>query len=293
MAGTPNGRPLEPFDPARFPALPIVTPDAFAFPTLPIVTPGPPRKTSAEKYGGLWYLGLGGLAVVIALIGWFGYGVWSLREVWANIYVLHDDSKPKAERVRAAFRLAEDGRLTQANLVELVQRGEMPDLARYVLAERLAADSIAGDPGVYALDIADKPGRPAWLRALLVRPLALKAGSVRRYPVVPMDALIEGDADPLVRAWADCARALTRQGDPAALARLRALAREPGPARDVAAILVESIDAKPKERPAIFERATRLMRTVTGGPAEVWEGWDAGRPKAGGQAAPDLQPIRP
>ena len=39
-----------------------------AFPELPIVTPDPPRLSLREKYGGLYYLGIAGLAVSIAMV---------------------------------------------------------------------------------------------------------------------------------------------------------------------------------------------------------------------------------
>src|SRR4051812_49819420 len=59
------------------------------FPSLPIVTPDPPRRSTVEKYGGIYFLGLAGLVVVVGLVSWFAAGVWSLRAVWSGIYILH------------------------------------------------------------------------------------------------------------------------------------------------------------------------------------------------------------
>src|SRR3954465_2449948 len=84
-----------------------------AFPTLPIVTPDLPRRSTREKYGGALYLGLAGLAAILALVGWFVHGAWSLREVWSNVYVLHDGRRPDAERIRAADALSRDPRVNQ------------------------------------------------------------------------------------------------------------------------------------------------------------------------------------
>ncbi len=64
------------------------------FPDLPIVTPDPPRRSESERYGSLFYLGVGGLAVLVVLIGWFGWSAWSLRDVWTNIYILNDPKLP-------------------------------------------------------------------------------------------------------------------------------------------------------------------------------------------------------
>src|SRR5262249_43027053 len=86
-------RPMEsPFEPR--PATPEVT----GPPALPIVTPAERerdqarRRSGREKYGGLFYLGLAGLLVVVSLVGWFASNAWSLRAVWFNVYVLHDQS---------------------------------------------------------------------------------------------------------------------------------------------------------------------------------------------------------
>ena len=54
------------------------------FPTLPIINPAvPAARTERAKYGGLFYLGIGGLVVLVVLVAWFGHGLWANREAFA------------------------------------------------------------------------------------------------------------------------------------------------------------------------------------------------------------------
>src|SRR4051794_38976057 len=70
---------------------------------LPIIRLDPePRRSTREKYGAVYFLGIGGLVVLIGLIAWFAREAWSLRDVWANVYRLHDPARPDAERIEAA-----------------------------------------------------------------------------------------------------------------------------------------------------------------------------------------------
>ncbi len=177
------------------------------FPTLPIINPSVPApRTERAKYGGLLYLGIGGLAVLIVLVAWFGYGLWANREAFADVYVLHDASLVLAERAQAAFRLAHGGRIDDAQLMEMSLNRDLPDLARYLLAEGVSTQAVARDPRGYALAVARSPDWPDWLRLLLVRPLAY--GSGRGY-AIPRDALVElaGHRDPMVELWASYALA--------------------------------------------------------------------------------------
>ncbi len=96
-------------------------------PILPDRPTAPPRpKTTAEKYGGLYYLGVAGLIVVVGLLAWFGLGVWSLRAVWRNVYVLHDPERTEAERVEAAYRLSRNPDVTQRQYWDIALRKELP-----------------------------------------------------------------------------------------------------------------------------------------------------------------------
>src|SRR5262249_1328295 len=105
------------------------------FPKLPIVTLDPARRSEREKYGGLYVLGIAGLVVIVALVAWFGYGLWSLRDVWANIYLLHDAHRSDAERIQAAYTLSRDPRMTPRQSWDICLRRTLPDLARYLIAE--------------------------------------------------------------------------------------------------------------------------------------------------------------
>ena len=73
------------------------------FPKLPILgsVAAPPPRKQREKYGGLYYLGIAGLVVLALMVGWFGFRVWQLRDVWAEIYALHDAKRSDAERVES------------------------------------------------------------------------------------------------------------------------------------------------------------------------------------------------
>src|SRR4051812_20566407 len=102
-----------------------------SFPPLPIITPpASPRRSAREKYGGLFYLGLLGLATIVGLVGWFAYGAWLLRDVWSNVYVLHDAARPSDDRIRAAWALSRDPRVNQRQRWDIALRRNLPDLAR-------------------------------------------------------------------------------------------------------------------------------------------------------------------
>ena len=84
----------------------------FQFPKLPILSqaeiPPAPRLSQREKYGGLFYVGIAGLVLLCLMVGWFAYGFWSLRDVWEDVYVLHN---PRRTRVRSrASRLSSQPR---------------------------------------------------------------------------------------------------------------------------------------------------------------------------------------
>ena len=84
--------------------------------------PPPPPRTERDKYGGLFYLGIGGLALLVVMIAWFGYSVWQLRDVWAEVYALHDPKRSDAERIESAVKLSRDPRVTDRQLMEICLR---------------------------------------------------------------------------------------------------------------------------------------------------------------------------
>ncbi len=139
------------------------------FPRLPILSPSeipPPRLSQREKYGGLFYVGIAGLVFLVGLVAVFAYGLWSLRGAATDIYVLHDAKRPDAERIAAAFRLSKDPNLEDLQRMTMSLERELPELARYVLAESVSVAAVAHDPRGFALAVAPQP-RLARLAATL------------------------------------------------------------------------------------------------------------------------------
>lgn len=233
---------------------------------LPIVTPDPPPspRSQAEKYGGLYYLGLGGLVFVVALITWFGTRAWSMRDLFQRIYVLHDGSRSEHERTEAAQALATDPRLTARQAWDIVLRKDLPAQARYVIAESLTSEAVATDPRGYALVVARSAEWPGWLRVLLARPIALAAGEGIRVPREPIEELASAD-DPVLAIWANHALALL--GDAHGRA---ALMRVEGPNAELARWLIEALESKGPRRDAALRAATQWLRDHHPDAVAVW-----------------------
>ena len=143
---------------------------------LPIITPPEPppqpKRSAVERFGGLYYLGVAGLVVVVAMVTWFGVGVWLMRADLARIYRLHDSKETEDRRVQAAFELSKSQRVTQRQYWDMALRTSSPALARYLLAECLTTEAVAADPRGYALAVARSKGWPPWFRWLIAHPLA-------------------------------------------------------------------------------------------------------------------------
>jgi hypothetical protein len=251
---------------------------SFRFPTLPIINPEvPAARSDRAKYGGLFYLGIAGLVVLIVLVGWFGYALWANREGFAQVYVLHDSSRGVSERAGAAFRLARSGWFDDAQLMEMSLNRDLPDLVRYLLAEGVSAKAVARDPRGYALAVARSHDWPDWLRLLLVRPLAI--GSPRGY-AIPREALLElaGHPDPMIGLWASYALA-TRPVDHSnrrAVLEKTALTKDAN--GELAAQLLSALNAEEPQRSSLLDRATIWLRHHHPAAAEIWKGWEAGEP---------------
>jgi hypothetical protein len=243
------------------------------FPTLPIVTPDAPRRSTREKYGGLFALGVIGLLVLLGLVGWFAWGAWSLRDVWANIYVLHDRRRSEADQVRAAYALSRDPRVNQRQYWDICLRRPLPALARYVLAEALTAEAASADPRGYALTVARSPDWPAWLRLLLTRPLAYAAAQGVPIPAAPLRELRERADDPAIVLWADFALAASTPTDRAAEAALAEASGRDGPDGALARMLLDALRAGGAERTRRLDEATRWLRTNHPEATRIWAGW--------------------
>ncbi len=256
-----------------FPKLPIITPPAKnSFPDLPIVTPDPPRASLAEKYGGLYYLGIAGLIVSLLLVGTFGYGLWATRDVWAAVYVVNDARKNEAKRDEAAWMLAHHPAFNDRQKIDHAFRKTLPDLARYIMAEGLTSESIRSDPKGYALMVAKSEGWPDWLRLVLMRPMAYGVGEGYRIDWQPLDEL-RGHPDPAIRLWATYTRAVMPPGDPQVGQILQNEANREDPFRPLAALLTEAAKAEGDARVAKLNEATAWLRTNHPAVAPLWRGW--------------------
>jgi hypothetical protein len=246
-----------------FPKLPIVTPDP----------PAPPARTQSQKYGGLLRLGIVGLGVLFALVTWFAYAVWQLRDVGVDIYVLHNRERPERARVQAAFRLSRDSRVTDAVLMPMCLERDLPDLARYLLAEAVSTDALARDPRGYSLTVARSPDWPEWLRLLLARRLAYGAGRGFAIPSVALEELAQ-QPDPMVGLWVDYAVAMGSDSSATGTTKLKAAAAGADDRAKLAAMLVAALDGSPAERESRLDEATVWMRKHHPQGAKVWKGCD-------------------
>jgi hypothetical protein len=259
--GSGNGRP-------RFPDLPIINPGEVPAPV------AAPARGQREKYGALFYLGIAGLVVLLALIGWFGHGLWSNRDIWADVYVLNDTKGPEGDRLDAALRLSRNPRLDDGARMEMALRKDLPAPARYLLAESVSMDLVAHDPRSYALTVARSEGWPDWLRLLLARRLAYGAG--RGY-AIPREALEElrRHSDPMIRLWATYALAvLPRRGGPdlAMAAELERSRRDEGPTGELATRLLGALRATGDERERLLDETTGWLRRHHPQAAGIWRG---------------------
>jgi hypothetical protein len=244
-----------------------------SFPSLPIINnPQAPPRSLREKYGTLFYLGILGLAVLLTLVGWFGYRLWSLRDVWANVYVLNDVREPDALRIQAAYSLGHDPRVEQRQLWDLSLRRGIPELARVFLAEGIGPELVAEDPQGYVTAVARSPDWPDWLRLALARPLAYAAS---RGHAISRERL--GDLcrlhDPVLRLWALYALAVQPRPDPQTKVEIEQVAKSPAPERELADLFLAAISCDEPHRLEILDRATLWNRDHHAGTARLWQGW--------------------
>ncbi len=244
-----------------------------AFPSLPIINnPQVPPRSLQQKYGSLFYLGILGLMVLVTLVGWFGYRVWSLRDVWARIYLLSDQHEPMERRVQAAYSLRHDPRVEQRQLWDLsLQRG-IPDLARYLLAEGIGGELVAEDPQGYVTAVARSSGWPDWLRLALTRPLAYAATRGHAISRERLAELCRLD-DPVLRLWALYALAVLPRPDSQTSVEIEKVAKSPASAHELAESFLAAIPVDEPRRLEALDRATAWNRQHHPPTARLWEGW--------------------
>jgi hypothetical protein len=247
-------------------------------PLLPIVTPDPVRKTNVEKYGGLYYLSIAGLTILLGMIIWFSASVWSMGTIWADVYAVTDSQRTELDRINAAWRLAHDPRTTDRQKWDLAMNRVVPPLGRYLLAESLSAEATSSDPRGYALAATKSEGWPSWLRCLVARPLAYAAASGRP---LNRSSVIElaGHRERFTARWAEFALsqddtakahewlAATSDADRTFLERLRLASTLTQPR------LSESLD-----------ETTIWLRESEPSAREVWNGWT--------ETSNGIEPIR-
>ncbi len=252
------------------------------FPTLPIINPGDvpapgaaSARGEAEKYGGLFYLGIAGLAGLLGLIAWFGHGLWSNRDIWSDVYTLNDPQRAEGDRLDAGLRLALNPRFDDAAKMEMALRKDLPALARYLLAESVSTEPVAHDPRSYSLAVARSEGWPDWLRLLLACNMAFGAG--RGYDI-PREALdeLQHRFDPMIALWATYSSAVMARGGPdaALAAELEKAAQAADANGELAARLLGALRVRGAEREQRLDEATFWLRDHHPQAAEIWRGWD-------------------
>ncbi len=261
-----------------FPKLPIINnppqqQPTRSFPELPILDPDPPRMTLREKYGGLYYLGIGGLIVSVGLVGTFFLGLYQTRNLWAAVYVLNDPQAQQPARLEAAWFVSRSTDSNDRWRMDFALRKDLPALARYIIAEGLTPDSIQADPKGYALSAAKSEGWPDWLRLMIARPMAYAVGQGYRIAWEPLDEL-RGRSDKALSLWMTYTRAVMGPGDAPSIKRLKDSAAQPGMYQDLAALLVEAYHASGSNRILKLDEATGWLRTNHPPCVEVWEGWE-------------------
>jgi hypothetical protein len=249
--------------------LPIITPDP---PPPPPPAPPLPPKTQTEKYGGLYYLGVSGLGILVLLVVWFSLSLWNLRGYLGEVYVLHDAKRSEVDRVNAALSLSRSPQANQRRYWDDALDRTLPTLARYLMGESLTAEAADADPRGYALSVARSEGWPDWLRALLVRPMAYGAAAGRSFPAEPL-AELRRNADPMVGLWAAYVEVEQSKDDDSPRSFLAEQATKSGDPGQLARLLSEALAAEPDHKARALNIASIWMRTHHPSSVQVWKGW--------------------
>lgn len=242
------------------------------FPELPILPAPPNRRSNRERFGSLYFLGIGGLVFVLALISWFGWGVWNLREVWRDTYVLYQTGRSLIDRVQAADRLAHDPRVTTQQKLAILLDPQVPDLARWRVGESLGSDAAESDPIEFSKLLLPDRRQPVWLDLLLLRVLADASDHSVRFPPALLDAIDPGE-DRWRQVWLDYARMFQNGAGPEHRERLEQIRRSPGQTVEAAELLARAADAEEPRRASLLREAFLSTRAMHPGVQQIWRGW--------------------
>ena len=260
----------------EFPQLPIVTPPPRQdpkFPELPLLDPDPPRMSLRDKYGGLYYAAIGGLIASVLLIGNFFVQFYRQSDFWFAFAIVANPQLDDGTRDHAAWTIAHSPHANDLQKYDLALRRDLPELARYILAEGLTAEAIQADPKAYALMVARSEPWPDWLRLMMARPMAYAVGEGYRIAWEPLDEL-RRRSDRAMVLWMTYTRAVMGPGDATIGRQLRDAAGQPGPYQGLAALLVAAMDKSGAERAAKLDEATAWLRANHPPCAQVWDGYE-------------------
>jgi hypothetical protein len=209
---------------------------------------------------------------MVSLVGWFGYRFWTLRDVWSQIYVLHDVHESEEARIRAAHTLSRDPRVEPGQLWELCLRRDLPDLARYVAGAGIGPALVAEDPWSYVSAVARSQDWPDWLRLVLAQPMAYAATQGHAISRERLGELCRQN-DPILRLWALYSLAVQTRPDPQTVVELEKVAQSPVPERDLAELFLRAVRSDERGRVEILDQATRWTREHHRETVQIWKGW--------------------
>ena len=200
--------------------------------------------------------------MILALVGWFAWQAWSLRDVWANVYTLHDAATERSRSRPGGLYARADPGFNQRQLWDNALSKPLPPLARYLLAEALTAEAASADPRAYGLAVAQER-RLARLAPAPADPAdgVRRGARPARPPRVPHHALAQprprhgplGDLRPRRRF-----RRRRRARPP----RSATTPENDGPDRGLAVELVSALDAtRFQDRFKALDAATLWLRT--------------------------------
>ena len=159
--------------------------------------------------------------------------------------------------------------MADRQLMEICLRRDLPDRARYVLAEAVSTDAVARDPRAYALTVALSEDWPDWLRLVLSRRLAYGASRGYAIPEVALDELAK-HPDPMIRIWANYALAVMPGVKSSGAAKLAEAAQAPDDNGKLATLLLAAKDAPAEHRERRLDEATAWLRHHHPQAEKIW-----------------------